>query len=47
MMQLTHGELSNTNCPEILTHNTMAQCQFTHDARMFILWRAFLPLLLP
>ncbi|XP_070319155.1 uncharacterized protein [Odocoileus virginianus] len=29
MMQLTPGELSNTNCPETLTHVTMAQCQFT------------------
>ena len=46
-MQLTHGELSNTNCSKTLTHITMAQRQFTRDTRLFILWRALLPLLLP
>ena len=47
MMQLTHRQLSNTNCPEMLTHVNMAQCQFTRDVRTFILWRVLLPLFLP
>ena len=28
MIKLSHGELSNKNCPELLTHETILKCQF-------------------
>ena len=46
MIKLSHGELSNKNCPELLTHETIPKCKFTCDARTFILQKALLPLLL-
>ena len=47
MMKITHGELSNKNCPELLTHEIIPKGQLTFDARTFILQNALLPLLLP